>query len=46
VEADLQDRIGNLERAGFSAGAFTILWAKDESPDIQLTVFPRVIEPT
>jgi choline dehydrogenase-like flavoprotein len=46
VEADLQDRLGTFGTAGFSAGAFLRSpWAKDESPDIQLTVFPRVIEP-
>jgi choline dehydrogenase-like flavoprotein len=46
VEADLQDRLGTFGTAGFSAGAFLRSpWAEDESPDIQLTVFPRVIEP-
>jgi choline dehydrogenase-like flavoprotein len=46
VQDDLKDRLGTLGTAGFSAGAFLRSpWAEDESPDIQLTVFPRVIEP-
>lgn len=46
VEDDLKDRLGTFGTAGFSAGAFLRSpWAEDESPDIQLTVFPRVIEP-
>ncbi len=46
VEDDLQDRLGTFGTAGFSAGAFLRSpWAEDESQDIQLTVFPRVIEP-
>ena len=39
--------LGTLGTTGFSAGAFLRSpWARDDgSPDIQLTVFPRVIEP-
>jgi len=46
VIVDVQTRLGTFGTAGFSAGAFLRSpWAEDESPDIQLTVFPRVIEP-
>jgi len=40
-------RVGVLGTPGFSAGAFlTSPWATNASvPDIQLTVFPRVVEP-
>ena len=38
--------LGPLGTAGFSAGAFLKSpWAQYGSPDIQLTVFPRVVEP-
>lgn len=38
--------LGPIGTAGFSAGAFLKSpWAQYESPDIQLTVFPRVVEP-
>jgi len=38
--------IGVLGTSGFSAGAFLRSpWARDDAPDLQLTVFPRVIEP-
>ena len=39
-------QLGTLGTAGFSSGAFLKSpWAEHESPDIQLTVFPRVVEP-
>ena len=42
----LHRRLGTLGTAGFSAGGFLRSpWAADDSPDIQLTVFPRQIEP-
>lgn len=38
--------LGTFATAGFSSGAFlTSPWAVDGVPDIQLTVFPRVVEP-
>ena len=40
------EQIATLGTPGFSAGAFLRSpWATDEAPDIQLTVFPRSIEP-
>jgi len=42
----LNQRLGTLGTSGFSAGGFlTSPWAVDNVPDIQLTVFPRQIEP-
>jgi choline dehydrogenase len=42
----VQERLGTFGTPGFSAGAFLRSpWAKDDAPDIQLTVFPRVMEP-
>ena len=42
----LHGRIGALGTPGFAAGAFLRSpWADDEAPDLQLTVFPRVVEP-
>lgn len=38
--------LGALGTAGFSSGAFLKSpWAQFDSPDIQLTVFPRIVEP-
>jgi choline dehydrogenase len=46
VRFNLNERLGTLGTAGFSAGGFLRSpWADDEGPDIQLTVFPRQIEP-
>ena len=42
------ERLGTLGTPGFSAGAFLRSpWARseDNAPDIQITVFPRVMEP-
>jgi len=46
-QIQVMGRLGTLGTAGFSTGAFLRSpWARsDGSPDIQLTVFPRVIEP-
>jgi choline dehydrogenase-like flavoprotein len=42
----VMERLGTLGTAGFAAGAFLRSpWASDQGPDIQLTVFPRVVEP-
>ena len=42
----LHRQIGALGTAGFSTGAFLRSpWAQGEGPDLQLTVFPRSIEP-
>ena len=42
----LHARIGTLGTPGFAAGAFLRSpWSDDEAPDLQLTVFPRVVEP-
>ena len=41
-----QRQLGVLASPGFSAGAFlSSPWSDDGDPDIQLTVFPRTIEP-
>jgi choline dehydrogenase-like flavoprotein len=47
VMKDIFGNLGTFGTAGFSAGAFlTSPWATDKKvPDIQLTVFPRVVEP-
>lgn len=38
--------LGTFATSGFSSGAFlTSPWAVDGVPDLQLTVFPRVVEP-
>ena len=38
--------LGTFATAGFTSGAFlTSPWAVDGVPDLQLTVFPRVVEP-
>ena len=38
--------LGTLGTAGFSSGAFLQSpWAQHDSPDIQLTIFPRIVEP-
>lgn len=42
----LFEKLGTFGTAGFSAGGFLRSpWATDETPDIQLTVFPRLTEP-
>jgi choline dehydrogenase-like flavoprotein len=42
----LSEKLGTLGSAGFSAGGFLRSpWATDETPDIQLTLFPRLTEP-
>ena len=41
-----EQQIRTFGTAGFSAGAFLRSpWADDEAPDLQLTVFPRSMEP-
>ena len=46
IQAELVNSLGAFGSPGFSAGAFLLSpWAKDGIPDIQLTVFPREIEP-
>ena len=43
---DWASHLGTLGTAGFSAGGFLKSpWAEHGSPDIQLTVFPRIVEP-
>jgi len=38
--------LGTLGTPGFSSGAFLESpWAQHDSPDIQLTIFPRIVEP-
>ncbi len=42
----LFEKLGTLGSAGFSAGGFLRSpWATDGTPDIQLTLFPRLTEP-
>jgi choline dehydrogenase-like flavoprotein len=44
--AGMRTPLGTLGTAGFSAGGFMRSpWAEDDAPDIQLTVFPRHMEP-
>jgi choline dehydrogenase-like flavoprotein len=46
VRQRAHEQIATLGTPGFSAGEFLRSpWATDEAPDIQLTVFPRSIEP-
>lgn len=48
VSADLTQQLGTIGTAGFSAGGFLrspFADKNDPSPDIQLTVFPRHMEP-
>lgn len=43
---ELLRQIGTMGTSGFSTGAFLRSpWAKNEAPDLQLTVFPRSVEP-
>lgn len=45
-EQEWASLLGTLGTAGFSSGAFLKSpWAQDCIPDIQLTVFPRIVEP-
>lgn len=42
----LSEKLGTFGSSGFSAGGFLRSpWATDETPDIQLTLFPRLTEP-
>ena len=42
----LSEKLGTFSSAGFSAGGFLRSpWTTDETPDIQLTLFPRLTEP-
>lgn len=43
---NVYSHLGTIGTSGFSAGAFLRSpWAVGPSPDLQLTVFPRVVEP-
>eukprot|EP00550_Attheya_septentrionalis_P005292 CAMPEP_0198289636 /NCGR_PEP_ID=MMETSP1449-20131203/7752_1 /TAXON_ID=420275 /ORGANISM="Attheya septentrionalis, Strain CCMP2084" /LENGTH=803 /DNA_ID=CAMNT_0043987993 /DNA_START=150 /DNA_END=2561 /DNA_ORIENTATION=- len=45
TDPSVANELGSFGTAGFSAGAFLRSPWADENPDLQLTVFPRVIEP-
>jgi len=46
IRQNISKRLGPFATAGFSAGAFLKSpWAAENEPDIQLTVFPRQLEP-
>jgi len=46
IRKELLQQLGTMGTAGFSTGAFLRSpWAKTEAPDVQVTVFPRAVEP-